>query len=263
MKLKIRLLNDKGFTLPEVITATLLSGLFAGLILSFGIGYWQYGYLLEADLDTLVTRLNAGDLLRESFNGASGLIIQNSITDSHAHNPDPAYPSNLYWKPLHATPGNTPVGATSTTTPLVYYRRFSADSSGAYIMNGTQPYEDEFVLYFNGSTKQLLQRTLANASASGNKAKTSCPLAQATSACPADKIIATDMKSVDLRYFSKSGNTIDYTSTVDPVTGAYTGPDYPVAEVIELNLHLSKKPIFQKTNATLNDTVIRVALRNT
>lgn len=255
--------NELGFTIPEMLTVLIVTSLFTSLILFFGFSYWRYGYLLESDLDTLVTRLNAGDILRESFNSSSGLVIQNSIADSRTLNPDPAIASNLYWVPLHAIPGNTLVGSSGTTKPLVYYRRYSTNSSGAVLMNGAQPYEDEYVLYLNGTTKQLLQRSLANPTAPNNQLKTSCPAAVATAACPADKVIASDLSSVDLRYFSKSGNLINYTSSYDPVTGKYTGPDFPTVEVIELNLHLTKKPVFQKSNATVNETVIRVALRNT
>ncbi len=255
--------NQDGFTLPELISVMVVSALFTGLILFFMVSYWRYGYLLEADLDTLVTRLNAGDVLRESLGLSSGLINQNSFADSHTNNPDPAIPSNLYWTPLHAVPGNTAMPAAGSTTPLLYFRGFSVDTSKNIVMNGTQPYEDEFVLYLDGSTKSLKLRSLANASALNNRLKTSCPPASATSTCPADRTIATDLASIDIRYFSRTGNTIDYTSSFDSATNSYTGPDFPVAEVVELTLNLSKKPIFQKSYATTNTTIIRIALRNT
>lgn len=260
--MRIRI-GEKGFTLPEILIVLVMSSLFSGLILFFGFSFWRYGYLLEADLDTFVTRLNAGDFLRESFSSSSGLVIQNGIPDPNTNNPDPADATNNYWIPLHAIPGNTPVGVAGTTTPLSYYKRFSVDTSGAVIMNGTQPYEDEYVLYLNGTTKELLLRSLAHPTAPANRIKTSCPPAIATASCPADKVIAGDINSVDLRYFSKSGNLLDYTSIFDTTTNTYVGPDFPSVEVIEFNIHIAKKPIFQKTNATLNDTVIRIALRNT
>lgn len=244
------------------MTVLVITGLFVGLLLFFTFSYWRYGSLLEADLDTFVTRLNAGDVLRELVGTSSGLIIQNSIADSNTENPDPLIPSNLYWEPIHAIPGNTPVGS-SGTKPLLYFRRFSITSAGAVIMNGQQPYEDEYVLYLNGSTKQLMLRSLANPNAAGNKLKTSCPPDIATPACPPDRVFANDVASVDMRYFSRSGNLIDYTSVYDPDIGAYIGPDYPVVDVVEFGINLSKKPLLQKTNATINNTVIRVALRNT
>lgn len=261
--MRFKKISEKGFTLPEIVIVLVLSSLFSGLILFFGFSFWRYGYILEADLDTFVTRLNAGDFLRESFSSSSGLVIQNGIPDPNTSNPDPADTTNNYWVPLHAIPGNTSVGAPGTTTPLAYYKRFSVNTNGSVIMNGAQPYEDEYILYLNGTTKQLLLRTLAHPSATSNRLKTSCPSASASVSCPADKVIADNINSVDLRYFSKSGNLINYTSIFDSSTNTYIGPDFPSVEVIEFNIHIAKKPIFQKTNATLNDTVIRIALRNT
>ncbi|HSX17845.1 MAG TPA: type II secretion system protein [Candidatus Saccharimonadales bacterium] len=254
--------KQSGFTLIELLVVIILSTFFSILILTFTFEYWRYAYLLQADLDTLTTRLNAGDILREEIGTSSGMIIQNSITDTHTLVADPSIASGYYWLPNHAIPGTTAIGASGSYKPLIYFERYSFDSSGSYIMNGSQPYEDEYVLYLNGTTKSLMQRTLVNPSATGDRLKTSCPPAQATASCPADKTIATDIASVATRYFSRTGNVIDYTSITDPDTGAYIGPDFPVVEVLELTLNLTKKPTFQKTNATSNSTIIRIALRN-
>lgn len=255
-------LTESGFTLPELIVVIFISGLFSGLMLFFMISFWRYGLLLEADLDTLTSRLNAGDYVRENLNPASGLIIQNSLEDDNPEVPDNSLTPVKYWLPIHAVPGNTPIGAAGSKASLIYFKRPSVNTSGAVILNGTQPYEDEFIFYLDGTTKKMMSRTIANPAAVNNKLKTSCPPALATTACPADRIIASDIGSVDTRYFSKTGNTIDHHSSYDPATSMYTGPDFPLVEVVELKLNLTKKPIFQKTNATQNSTVIRVAIRS-
>jgi hypothetical protein len=176
--------------------------------------------------------------------------------------PDTSIPGNTYWTPIHAVPGNTTVGNSGVFKPLIYFRRYSVNNSGQYIMNGNQPYEDEYVLYLDGSKKALMQRNLANPSAAGDKLVTTCPGSVATLSCPADKTIASDIASVSLRYFSRTGNLIDYTSITDPDTGAYIGPDFPAVEVMEFTLNLSKKAAFSSTNAQQNSTIIRIALRN-
>lgn len=255
-------LNQSGFSLLELMSIIVVSALFSGLIISFGFNYWRYAYLLEADLTTYVDRLNTGDYLREALGSSSGLIIQNSIADPYTLNPDPAISSNLYWVPMHAIPGNKPAG-TSGTKPLLYFKRFSVNSAGALIMNGEQPYEDEYVLYLNGPAKQLMVRSLANPSAPDNRLKTSCPPANASASCPADKALLSDLASIDMRYFSRAGNLVDYTSVYDPAIPGYAGPDFTVVEVVELTVNIAKKPVFQKTNATQSSTIIRIALRNT
>jgi len=252
--------NQKGFSLPELLIVIILTGLFSALILSFTFGYWRYGFLLQADLDTLTTRLNAGDFLREAIGTSSGLTIQNSISDAHPGAPDPS--NSSYWIPIHAIPGDKAVGASGVITPLIYFRHFSLNSSGQYIMNGSQPYEDEYVLYLDGTTKSLMQRSLANQGASGNRLKTSCPPNFVSVSCPADKTVATDLSSINMRYFSRIGNLLDYTSIWDSTTNSYAGPDFTAVEVVEFTINISKKPTFQKTNATSNSTIIRIALRN-
>lgn len=254
--------SQAGFTLPELLVVMFVSSLFTGLMLFFMISYWRYGLMLEADLDTLTSRLNAGDYLRENINPASGLIIQNSIADTNTLNPDPAIVPANYWRPIHAIPGPVNVGPAGSVTSLVYFKRPSISTSNTVIMNGLRPYEDEFVLYLDGTTKKLMSRSLANPLAAGNRLKTSCPPGLATTSCPSDRIVSSDVSSVEMRYFSKTGNLIDYTSSFDTANNVYTGPDFPVVEVVEFKLNLSKKPAFQKTNSTINSTVIRIALRN-
>ncbi len=256
-------LGENGFTLPELITTIAVTAVFTSLILFFTISYWRYGALLEADLSTYVSRLNAGDILRESLSSSSGAIIQNSILDSNTNNPDPAIASNLYWLPLHSVPKNVPIGSVGSTTPLMYYKRFSINKSGALIYNGTQPFEDEFVLYLDGSTRELRLRTLANTAASNNRLLKSCPPNIATASCPADKTITNNINSINIRYFSKSGNLIDHNSVIDPITGQYIGPDLPTVEVVEFTLNITQKALFQKTTSTNSSTIIRMALRNT
>lgn len=255
-------MNEDGFTIPEMITVLVVTSTFVSLILFFTFSYWRYGALLEADLDTLVSRLNAGDSLRELVGSSSGMILQNSIPDSNTATTDPAYPSGLYWLPIHAIPGNktAPSGA---NLPVTYLRKPTITSSNTIAMNGTQPYEDEFIVYINGTTKQLLLRSLANPNVANNKLKTSCPPDVSSNTCPADKIIANDIASVDMRYFSRTGNLIDHTSVTNPTTGEFIGPDFPVVDVAEYTLNITKKPFLQKTNATVNKTTVRIALRNT
>ena len=254
--------NESGYTIPELLVTLILIGLFSTLLLTFMFGYWRYGAIQEADLDTLVTRLNASDYLREQIGTSSGLIMQNSIQDANTLKPDPAIPSNLYWLPIHAIPGTATVSGTGVT-PLLYYRRYSINSTKAIITNGTTPYEDEFILYINNATAQLMVRSLANTGATGKILKTSCPPSLATSTCPADKVIASNIKSIASRYFSRAGNPIDYTSIYDNSIPGYIGPDFSVAEVVEITLNLQKKPFLQQTQATINSTIIRIALRNT
>lgn len=254
--------SESGFTLVELLVVIILTAMFSSLVLGFMISYWRGTVTFENDSETLVTRQDAGDKLRDALNAAAHLAIQNSIPDTHANVPDPADSTGTHWLPIHAIPGNTPMPASGTDTPLIYYTAPSINTSNSFIMNGAQPYYDEFVLYMDGSTKELLLRSLANPDAANNRLKTSCPPAQATATCPADQLIASDLTSIDTRYFSRSGNPIDYTSVVDPTTGDYIGPDFPAVDVAELTLHLARTNLVNNGAKTVDETIIRVALRN-
>lgn len=251
-----------GFTIVELLVVMTLSLLFSGMVLSFALDYWGGVASLQNSNDTLVSRQNAGDTLRYNLNRATGLITQNSIPDPQAATPDPAQPSGSYWQILHAVPQTVQMPTAGSYAPIFYYTSPSVNINHQQIMNGSQPYYDEFVLYLNGNTKQLLMRTLANPNASGNQLKTTCPKANATATCPADRIVATDIYSVGVNYFSRSGNQVNYQSITDPTTGNYIGPDFPATEVMELTLNLKKPTIIHGRNDTTNATIIRVALRN-
>lgn len=255
-------LNESGLTVVELLAVIITSSIIVGTVTAFALNFWTNTAVVQSDEDTLVTRLNAGDYLRNAMNSAAGLINQNDLADTHTGNADPADASGTHWVPIHAVPGTISMGAIGTITPLIYFNRPSVDTSNNVIMNGTVPYQDDVIFYMNGTTKQLIARAIANPDAANNRAKTTCPAAFATQSCPQDTVIADNVSGVGMRYFSRSGNTIDYKSIVDPNTGAYIGPDFPSVEVVEFTLKLSKKAQLHNGADTINQTVIRVALRN-
>jgi hypothetical protein len=254
--------NQSGVTLVELLIVIVVSTAVTIAILAFAISFWSSNATLENDLETYVTRSDAGDTLRDYLNESSGLITQNSIDDNHPMAADPTDVTGQHWQVIHAIPKSIPVGASGTLTPVIYFQNPAVDTSKNFVMNGIQPFTNEFILYLNGTTKQLLLRSLANPGAANNKTITSCPSGSVTSSCPADKILADDVSSVDTRYFSRSGNPIDYTSITDPLTGAYIGPDFSNVEVVEITLHLFRKSTIGGGEDTANSTIIRVAIRN-
>lgn len=254
--------RSAGFTLVELLVVISVSGIMLIVITSFALRYWGKTISISNNQQTLVSRLNAGDYLRAGVDSATGLITQNNIPDSHVGMPDPADGTGTHWLVIHAIPTTVTNGGAGTFTPLIYYNRPSIDTSKNIVMNGTIPYEDDIVLYMNGTTKQLLARVIANQYAPSNSALTTCPAASATNVCPADNVIATDVSSVGMRYFSRSGNIINYTSIIDPTTGQFIGPDYPSVEIVEFTIQLYHKAQFHNAQDTTNQTVIRVALRN-
>ncbi len=251
-----------GFTIVELLVVMLVSSLLIGIITGFGLNYWARTVGLGTAQKAFVSRLNAGDYLRNGVDSASGLITQNDIPESHVGAVDPMDGTGTHWLTIHAVPSTLTTGAAGVITPLIYYTRPSVDTSKNIVLNGSVAYEDDVVLYLDGTTRQLMARTIANPNVTNNAARTTCPAAIATNACPADIVIASDVSSVGMRYFSRSGNTINYQSSTDIATGMFNGPDYPSVEIVEFTLNLYKKGELHNAPNTINQTVIRVALRN-
>lgn len=250
-----------GFTVVELMIVLGVTAFLSALILYFGMNYWQYSALLSADNETYVQRLNAQDYIREVIGMSDGLISQNSLPDSNAGSPDPVAGSN-YWLPLHAVPKTISVSG-SGITPLLYARKAAVNTSRQIAMNGTTPYDDEYVLYINNQTKQLMVRIIANPNVASNLIKTSCPPQSSTASCPPDKILMDNVSSITTNYYSRSGNVINYESIYDSTINAYVGPDFPAVEAVQYTFRIAYKPLFQKSDATINETVVRIALRNT
>lgn len=260
--------RESGFTIPELIVVMILTVLLSGLLFQFALGYMRFNAVAQSDSIAFVERLNVSDFLRENLGLSSGLINQNSIVDANANVPDSSNPN--HWREIHAIKGS--FGNTSSVTPLLYFKKPSVNTSNNIVYNGTSPYEDEFIVYHDGPSKQIRVRTLANSAATNNKLTTSCPPSIATSSCPADKILINDILSVSLRYFSRSGNDITYNSidelgnspciAAGPDYDGCEGGDFPIVEVVELTLNLSKQPVGVKGNTTQSATIIRIALRN-
>lgn len=254
--------KQAGFTLVELVVVMTLAVFLSILVLSFALDFAGSTATLDTDSQTFVSRQNAGDKLRDKLNRASGLIIQNSIPDSHVHVTDVSTPSSPYWQILHAVPSTVVMPAASHYASVLYFAAPSVTNARTPIMSNTKPLSDEFVLYMDGTRKQLLLRTIVNPDASGNRLSSTCPPGQSSATCPADLIIADAVQSVSLRYFSRSGNLLDYTAIIDPLTGAYIGPDMPAVEVVELTITLAQKATVHGTTDTKNSTTIRVAFRN-
>jgi type II secretory pathway pseudopilin PulG len=256
--------NQKGLTVPELLVALVTMTALTVTIVAFLVNYWRFSMYQQADLDSLVERLNTSDYLRENLSAASGLITQNSIADNHTGLADPSDGTGNYWIPIHAIPSTVTTGQDGASTPVAYYKKFSTRQNNTIIYNGTQPYEDEFILYIDQGSQELRERVLVNPNTTAeNRLLTSCPIAQASPTCPKDKVLISGVSSIDKRFFSRSGNLIDWTSIYDTDLGQFIGPDNPTVEVLELKINVSKKATFQKSETTKNTTTIRVALRNT
>lgn len=267
--------NEKGFTLVEMIIVVIMTSLLSMIIFGMGYQYIKQAANLNARTNFYGDRLNVSDYLRQNVGLSTGLLNQNSLADNNTLVTDPNDVSGTRWVPIHAIP--SPLGNPGVITPIIYYSQDALDSSRQPIMNGTESYQNEFIIYHDGPTSQLRVRTLANTAAPGNVAKTTCTTS--SPGCAKDKVLLTGVQTVEMRYFSRAGEDIDFRSSCDPdayycagttpdsclQTPPYTGCnglDFSQVEVAQFKLKV-KKAIESDANYSIyNSTIIRIALRN-
>jgi prepilin-type N-terminal cleavage/methylation domain-containing protein len=197
-------LATAGFTLIELlisisISAVLLlvGGTFVGQgTLSINIDYNKT--LVQTDTETAV------NTVARVIKSARSVEAVNSQPDAYA----PGAPSNLYSWSGTAGPNGTLILAIP-----------SRDTSGNLLyVDGlhTNLYTDDVIYYFDSTTKKLYKRTIANA-VSGNVAKTTCPPASATAACPADSVVVQDIANLATSYFDSNNNSVSIPSGTEAV----------------------------------------------
>lgn len=264
--------KEAGFSIVELITVVVLTAALSGILFQFTIGYMKYASVVESDSIAFVDRLNASDYLRENLSQATGLINQPALADSYPLAPDPADAN--YWKLLYTVRGT--FGNTTEITPIVYFARHSHDTSGNLQKQGEKYLDDEYVLYHDGPKQELRVRRLANPAVLNNAVSTTCPPAHVSAACREDVLLASNITSVAVRYFSRAGNDITITSTGSDALGdtitpcaettepytTCTGATFDSVEVVEFTLNLAKTPSGANKTSTKSATIIRVAIRD-
>lgn len=271
----MRQAHQEGFTLIEMIIVVIMTTILSLIIFGIGYQYIKQAASLNARTNFYGDRLNVSDYLRQNVGMSTGLMNQNSVADSNVLVPDPDDVTGTRWRPIHAIPG--PFGSPGSITPVVYYSQDALNASQQPIMNGTEAYQNEFIIYHDGATSELRVRTLANTAATGNVAKTTCTTS--SPGCAKDKVLLTGVQTVEMRYFSRSGEDIDFRSSCDPdlyycagtdppaclQSPPYTGCnglDFSQVEVAQFKLKV-KKAIESDANYSIyNSTIIRIALRN-
>lgn len=262
---------EQGFTLVEMMTVSVITGILVAMIFAFTVTYLQNASLSQSDNIAFVDRMNVSDYLRENIGISSGLMGQPRIADSHVPDGLKDSSNSQYWREIYPVKDLQINASAADINPILYFRQFAHNSSGEMVTNGSEKYNDNYVLYLQRDGK-LRVRTIANPNVPDNRLKSTCPDDQVTSDCPADKTLMEDVDWIKPRYFSRSGLVVDHTSIDADNNSPCTSPppdyddcaggEFPIAEVMELTIHISKRPDALHKNATQSSTIVRVALRN-
>jgi len=147
----------------------------------------------------------AVETIARNIRSAKSVEANNSQPDANA----PGAPGNLYsWS-----------GVAGINTPIILAIP-SRDASGNLIyIDGLHNslYTDDVVYYLDSGAHNLYKRTIANQAAPGNVAKTTCPPALATAACPADASVVEDIARLNSNYVGADGASVSLPSGTESV----------------------------------------------
>lgn len=215
--------KSSGFTLIELLIVISVTSIVSVALLGSSLNYYALITRNNAAIDMTASSQNLLRSTVENLLYGGGVRQSNTITDP-----------------------NAPAGGwnTSDVNFVIVIASPAADASHNYIIDPStgSPYMNELVYYKSGGS--LLERTLANPSASGNALKTSCPASLATASCPADKDLADFVSSMTFTLYDQDGAL-----TTDPTQ----------AQSVNITLTMSRQ-LFERPVSLTNS--IRVTLRN-
>jgi Tfp pilus assembly protein PilE len=218
-----KLSESRGFTVVELVVGITIGSV---LFLAFMAAMTNYFVLITKNNAAIDMAANSQNLLRatvETLRVGDGVRQTNTISDANA-------PSGG-WN-------------TSNTNFVIVIATPALNSARSYIIDPDTggPYMNELIYYKSGTS--LMERRLANPSASGNSLATSCPASSSSSFCPPDKQLADFVKSMTFAFYDQDNNL-----TIDPA----------LARLIKIDLSLGRT-VFGSPISLNNN--IQVTLRN-
>jgi prepilin-type N-terminal cleavage/methylation domain-containing protein len=203
--------NEDGFSLLELITATLIIG-----ILALTVSNFYVDRLIDyARTDTiLILQSNtkqALETMQKDIRAARTIETTNQWSDPNG-------------------PGGNPTGWTSSTgSPSTLVLAVPAtDASGnlLYIDSAHSSLQTNDVIYYVDSSKKALYRRVVANPVTGNAAKSTCPPALATASCPADGKVIEDVANLVAAYYDTNNNPTSVVNNVYSVDITLTQSRY-------------------------------------
>jgi prepilin-type N-terminal cleavage/methylation domain-containing protein len=177
--------KQKGFTLIELVVVMVVVGIVAVMMSSFIENWLQQTTLAQDRSSLLLDAQTAVGTINNDIK-MSGDVDQNNR-----------------WPDANGPNGNQ-YGWTSSSSVLILAKA-AVDKSNNIIFADPSQYiseKDNEIYYLSGTT--LYRRTLASNNPS-DAAVTTCPASDATSSCPPDLVVATNVKSVSFTYYDING----------------------------------------------------------
>lgn len=186
--MKMHKLNQKGLTLIELIVVMLVMSILAIMMANFIANWLQSETNTQKRADLLTNAQNALDTITEDIRMSGSVDANNRWPDANG-------------------PSGNQFGWASGSQTLILAKT-AVTSGNTVIFSDPSNYitqKDNAIYYLSGTT--LYRRILESTDAS-DAATTTCPPSAATSSCPADKTIATGVKTFTVTYYDADNNVV-------------------------------------------------------
>lgn len=180
MKLK----NQSGYTLPELLIAIGLATIVATVLSSLIIAMYRNVQISKTTTELNNESLNILHAMVEDVRLAGGLDSSNTLQDLNA--------------PSGGWVTNDPSNVLIISSPAI-------DSNSNIIYESTSgiPYKNELVYFSSGN--KLLRRVIKNNDAPGNKAVSTCPVA--VDGCMKDREYTTNLNDLSFTFYDENEQT--------------------------------------------------------
>lgn len=218
--MKLRTRNQKGFTLVELIVVMLVMSVLSLMLANFIANWLQSETNAQKRADLLSNAQTALDTITEDIRLSGSVDANNRWPDTYG-------------------PGGNQFGWTSGSQTLILAKA-AVTSGNAIIFSDPSNYitqKDNAIYYLSGTT---LYRRILESTDAADAAKTTCPPANATASCPADKIVATGVSSFAVSYYNADN------SVVTPAN----------ARSVQLSITVSTKQNTQTINASYSTRMV-------
>jgi len=178
--------SQRGFTITELALSITLAGFLTAVI--FAATFYYYANVMQAQTSAELGLESQSILgqMTDDIRLADAIASTNNLADSHA-----------------------PAGGWQTSDPsnVLIIESPATDASRNIIYDDTtgNPYRNEYIYFMSG--QNMYKRVLANTSATGNTARTSCPAASASSTCPPDRLFSSNLSNLSFTFYDIDNNT--------------------------------------------------------
>lgn len=175
--------SSTGFTVVEMMVVLAVMGILVAPILGFLLGNYEDSLRNQVKVQLAANTQSTLSVIAEEVKTSGGALVKNTLTDPRA-------PSGGWY--------------TNSSTGTLVLRVPALSSGNEVILDGANTaYHNEIVYYRSGSN--LYRRTIRNSAAPGNAALTTCPLASASTSCPADSVLSETVSSFSFVLLKEQG----------------------------------------------------------